>query len=731
MKYNQKSEANKDSGEAKADKPKMTNDDLIKIIKAHRKDSFGANNSELTRDRADAMDRYHGRPFGDEKTGRSKVVMRDVSETVDWAMPAIMRVLLHSGRLAEFSPVGPEDEELAEQETDYVNHVIMKDNAGFLLIHDAVKDGLLLKNMYADYDWVETDKVRERTYNFENENEMAYTFMKLKEDSEKIEVIEAEQSENNPQGYSVRFKINKKLKRVKANAIPPEELRVSKRCRASVKEAPFVEREEMMSRSDMLEMGMPKKFVADLSPWSNRRDKDNNSESNARDSVSDESDLTSTHDLDKSQDDIKFSKIYMKCDFDGDGIAELRCIKLANDKIPTGGDDDDWNYMVDEIPMASGSAKRVPHRHIGESIYDELKELTRIKTILTRQLLDNIYRTNNNEYVINENANWEDFQKSAPGVAKRIKGKTPVGDAAQMMRTESIVDKLLPAIDYFKTVGDNRTGINDTTTNVDPDVLKQSTKGAFMETLSRASQKIEMMTRMIAETFCKELVLGVHTTIIKNQDFKRVVKMRGQYVDINPSEWEERTDLDVTVGLGSGTGEEKLVKLQVLYGIQADLQEQGLIGPDQSEAMFTDIAKALGAENPEKYIIDPKSPEFQENKQYLMGLAAQQQGQGNPLAEAEQIKAQAKLQSDQMSNQHKAEMKQLEEQNKLALEQFKENNKLEYEKLKGDIQLQVERMKLDSQEAQKAAELEISAMVKGYEVDVGAKGVGAGLQDGE
>lgn len=716
-----------------APRPPMSDADLVRIILAHRKDSYGPDNSELTRDRVEAMDRYHGRPYGDEKPGRSKISLRDLSETVDWAMPAIMRILLLSGRLAEFSPVGPEDEDLAEQETDYVNHVIMKDNAGFMILHDCVKDMMLLKAGYAEYEWTETDVIRERTYNFDNEQQLLYTYMKLKEEAENIDIVSADGETENEEGQrSIRFKIHKKIKRVLIDAVPPEETRVSKRCRGSIKTSPYVEFEYMKTRSDLIEMGMPKKFVDELEPWPYRGAKENNSESTARDSVSDESDITTTQDLDKAQDDMKVSKVYLKVDFDGDGITELRRITLVNDKVPTGGDNDEqWNEVVDEIQAASGVIKRVPHRHVGESLYDELKDLTRIKTVLTRQLLDNIYRTNNNEHVINEDANWEDFQKTVPGLNKRVRGRARVQDSVMLLPTQSIVDKILPAIDHFKAIGDNRTGINDTTTNVDPDVLKQSTKGAFMESLARASQKIEMITRMIAETFCKDLVLGVHGMIIKNQDFKRMVKMRGQYVPINPQEWEERTDLNITVGLGSGTGEEKLMKLQVLFDTLDRIGEQGLVGPDQLHSIFTDIAEALGADNPEKYIIDPQTPEFQQNKQYLMGLAAQQQGQGNPLAEAEKIKADAKLKSDQMANEYKAQIKQLEEQNKLAIEQFKENNKMEYEKLKGDIQIKIEQMRLESQETQKAAELEVKAMVEGYKADLGKQGVGAGLQDGQ
>ena len=124
---------------------KMDDAELVSIIQSHRRNALGYEDGELSNDRARAMDHYHGRPYGNEVDGRSKVVSRDVAEAVDGAMPAIMKVFVQSGAIAQFDPVSEEDEEQAQQESDYVNQVIMKDNAGFMLLHDVVKDILLLK----------------------------------------------------------------------------------------------------------------------------------------------------------------------------------------------------------------------------------------------------------------------------------------------------------------------------------------------------------------------------------------------------------------------------------------------------------------------------------------------------------------------------------------------------------------------------------------------------------
>jgi len=104
---------------------KMSPEDLAAIVSAMRRDALGVEDGQLSQERAKAMDHYHGRPYGNEVEGRSAVVSKDLAEAVDWALPSIMRVFTQSGSIAEFDPIGPEDEQLSQQESDYTNQVII------------------------------------------------------------------------------------------------------------------------------------------------------------------------------------------------------------------------------------------------------------------------------------------------------------------------------------------------------------------------------------------------------------------------------------------------------------------------------------------------------------------------------------------------------------------------------------------------------------------------------
>lgn len=694
----------------------MRDKELVSIIRAHRRDSLGTEDSALSNERAKAFDHYHGRPYGNEVEGRSQVVSKDLSEAIDWAMPAIIRIFTQSGNVAEFTPVGPEDEEQAQQESDVINQVVMEDNNGFLVLHDFFKDALLLKNGYVKHWWDVTEKISEDEYTGLTIDEIASLIAQTEAQGGSVEIVGQEMREVSiitPMGeqpmpvFDIKIRTTHKCGRVKIEAVPTEEVRVSKKCRGDVQESQFVEHVTKKTRSDLIEMGMDKSWVNDLPAFNER---DNDQEVLARDSVDDESQDYGLSFIDKSMDEIEFCEAYIRVDWDGDGIAELRKVVTCADRIPPG---DEWNEQISAIPITGCVPKRVPHRHVGESLDDDIADLQEIKTTLLRQLLDNIYLTNNNQWLVNERVNLADFLTSTPGGIKRVRGMEPIAGAVEPVVATPIVQQVLPVVDYFDNLKEARTGINRATTGLDPDILKQSTKGAFMENLNRASQKVEMIARMLAETGVKPLLQQVHALLIKHQDKPRTMKLRGKYVSVNPTEWKERTDLRLKVGLGTGSEEEKRQKMGVLTQLQDRLMPTGMIAPPQMYNLFADMAKSMGFEMPEKYALDPNSPEFQQ----MMQQRQQQGQQANPLVEAEKIKGQFALEREKMQLGFKQQFEAMQ----------LENDRIKHE-MEMKLQLANDAADRRSRELIEAAKLEISVMLKGMiPPDMGAPGIGGGL----
>jgi len=603
-------------------------------------------------------------------------------------MPQLMRVFLSSDDIVRFDPVGPEDEDAADQETDYVNHVIMKENNGFIVLHDWFKDSLLLRNGYVKRWWDETEEETVETYCGLTFDELTLLIQEIESTGDEVEIKEQE-IEINPDGteyYEVKLARKRKKGKVVIEPLPTEEVVLSSRTRNNIQESNFVAHITGKTRTELIEMGMSKDFVEDLPTWH-----DFDEESVARDTTVDEEDYEDN--IDKPSQEIEYKECYIRVDFDGDGKSELRCVKVAGGKIPEG---EDWNMEIDEIPISYLTPNRLPHRHVGLSLYDELKEIAEIKTALIRGTLDNTYQLTNSEWLVNERVNLSDFLQTRPNGVKRIKDKLPIGDAASPVTKPSIVQHVIPVLDYMDQLKENRTGVGRNVMGLDSETLRKTTEGAARMALQQANSKIEMIARLFAETGVKDLALAVHAILIKNQDKPKVIKLRNDWAPINPQEWKTRTDMTVSVGLGTGSQDESRANLMLLADLQERAAQSGIVLPRHVYNLANKAAFALGFKQEGEFFGDPDSPEVQQ--------ANQPQGPPpNPLADVEQIKGQFKMMADQM----KAQMDQQKEEQQRIFEAYK----------------------FEQQHALDIAKAEIEALKNATPVDVGEPGVAAETQD--
>src|SRR6478752_5786627 len=154
--------------------PKAVSDtELLAAISAAEQTALGTVDGNIASDRADAIDRYLGQPYGDEQPGRSQVVSRDVSDVVEGVLANVLKPFVGGDEVVQFNPHGPEDVEAAQQETDYINYIALDRNNGFLVLTSAIKDALLLRNGYVKAAWTKRDDVISETYQGMSDEEAA------------------------------------------------------------------------------------------------------------------------------------------------------------------------------------------------------------------------------------------------------------------------------------------------------------------------------------------------------------------------------------------------------------------------------------------------------------------------------------------------------------------------------------------------------------------------------
>lgn len=577
------------------DKKKMTEDELLSLIGEEDKHSLGVDSGKLSQQRADSMDYYLGRPYGTERPHKSHVVTREVMETVEWAMPYIMKLFFAGDDTVRFEPVGVEDVQAAQQETDYLNYIYERQNPGFLITYQVLKDGLLQKNGFVKRFWDgEETKTREDYENLTQEE-----LMLLQADPD-VEIIEEEEVEYEGEQVLTNVAIQRTCKTGKLviEPVPPEEISVSSDTRLNIQEASYVSHKTRKSISDLRRMGFDE---AKLDEIGADNDFGNSEvERNARFSADD----TNPDYRDRmGANKVLVNEAYIRVDYNGDGIDELRKVVVAGNVVLD-------NEEVDDIPFAAWTPIIMSHKFFGMSLADLVMDLQLIKSTLMRNLLDNQYLTNNGRYAVLDNmVNLDDLATSRPHGFVREK----VSGAVRELATPQLGATAFQMLDYIDHLRDRRTGISERSSGIDARALQPNTAAtSFNQLMTAAEQRMELIARVFAETFVKTLFVDMHKLVLKNDSRQQTFKLRNNFITVNPSEWKNRTDMSVVVGLGTGNKDQQLLYIQQIMQAQqmignAGGEFQGMIAPQNVYNLAEDLVKITDKAAMGRYFTDPQT----------------------------------------------------------------------------------------------------------------------------
>jgi len=484
----------------------MTDSELKSILAAEIADSFAHLGGELSEQRRKALRYYLGEPFGNEQEGRSKVVSTDVADVVEWILPALLRIFTAGDEVVRFEPTGPEDEEVAKQATEYVNWIFARDNAGFLNLYMLFKDALLQKNGIAKVWWEEAEPATRESYSRKSFEEIQLILM----DPEVEPIAHSEYQDQGvvigPNGLPVEtavthhdlvVKRRRKCGAVRIMTVPPEEFLISRRAR-SIEEAPFVAHRLRKTVSELIEMGYDRDLVGRL-PES--EEDDPTGERRERFALEEDHDRNAADGPNRAMREIWLTECYIKCDWDGDGIAERRKITVAG-----GGqeilDNEPWDGP---IPFISLTPIPMPHRFFGLSIADLVMDLQLIKSTILRQILDNLYLSNNGRHIISDQVNLDDLLTARPGGIVRLKnGALPGQGHIVPLDTPLVAAQAFPMLEYIDGVREDRTGVTRYTQGLDADTLNKTATG-INQIMTAAQQRVELIARVFAETGVKDL----------------------------------------------------------------------------------------------------------------------------------------------------------------------------------------------------------------------------------
>lgn len=587
-----------DENEQTEESTEMDDTTLLGIIAA---EEDGVDDTELNEDRDRALDYYYGRAVGrlapSDLPDRSSYVSRDVSDTIDWIMPALMKTFLAGDDIVSFSPRNAEDVPAAEQETDYVNHVVSDQNPVYEIFSAWFDDALIQKNGYVWAFWKTEQDIEEERYS----GLMLDQITLLTQDPE-VQIAEVNET---PVGmdemgmpvmaYDVVLKRTNTNGRICIENIPPELCKVSWRHRnVRLQDAPFVGFDDYITLSDLREAGFDVDDDISDMVTSGSNSEETSFAYRSRFSIGNFNEMQDTNDPAAKVVRVRYR--WMRVDFDGDGIAELRYLMLVGQEILV-------NEKTDIIPMASITPRIVAHNHIGRSVEEVVSDLQELKTQFTRGLIDNTILANNGRYGVDENVvNLDDMMLSRPGGMVRVNGN-PSG-AIVPLQHHMLGQPVMAAMEMIDSIRETRTGVTKYNMGQDAGTLNKTATGISIIN-NAANQRIEWIARTFAETGVKEMFGIVHALTRKHQDKPAVVRLRNEWVTVDPRDWKKRKDMTVSVGLGSINRQQQSGGIMQLGQVQKEAFAAGIVTPENVYNLAVEFAKAQGYKDTDKFFTHP------------------------------------------------------------------------------------------------------------------------------
>jgi len=688
---------------AKKNKEK-SNIELQSLLSNQIQNALGYLGGQLSDSRTKSLEYYLGDKLGTEIDGRSQVVSTDVADTIESLLPNLLRVFTASDKVVHCEPMTAEDVPMAAQATAYLNHVFYKENDGFQLLYNFFKDALIEKNGFLKIYWDDSEKVDYETY----ENLSIVEKEALQDTKDEIEIVEEEVFEDESakeefekvleqyqaQGvdtsqvqvpnfdlYNCKIKRIKKTGRVKIESIPPEEFLIDRSAK-TIEDADFVSHKVLMTRSDLVAMGYPQDEIDELP----KSDLDiYNDEQNVR--LTDVDDYNISSATDTTTEKVLVYESYVKYDYDEDGIAELR-------KIVSAGSDGNHilsNMPCDNVPFVTITPIPMPHRFYGRSIAELVEDVQLMKSTVMRQLLDNMYLTNNNRVAVMDGmVNMDDLLTTRPGGIVRT--KQPPNQVMQPLQAQPISQQAFPLLSYLDSVREGRTGVSKEAQGLSPDTLNAKTATGVNALMQQTQMRSELIARVFAETGVKSLFKKIFELMVKYQDKEKIIMMSNQYIPVRPTEWKDRFNISIVVGLGTGSKEQQTIMLNSILERQLQAfqiqggKEMPMVNLKNMYNTLTKMVENAGLKNVETYFVDPD-----------VGKQMMPPPQPPPLTPIEKIEftridaenkrklADLELQSQEL--QQKTQEMQLDFEAKIKEMALKYNTQLDTAKIKADADL--------------------------------------------
>ena len=540
----------------------------------------------LSAERITASQYYSGAPFGDEDKGRSRLVMTVVRDTIRATLPSLLRIFTAVEDPVSFEPVANEifgnDQvatQLARQATDYCRWALFQANNGWTVLHDCLLEALTRKAGWVRWSWGKREYPRTEVCEGLLLPQLQMLLAEPGIEAHRIVRRPMLQSEiqalqKTPDGamylqqggpaemWSARITRHTQQAWPHVEAVPAECVWIVSDA-ANVQQARGIFHVRDVPASDLIEMGLPADQVLRNTETLVRADQ--RQEAIARNQAAGYN-LRGGPPGDKSMRLVRYAEGWIRLDADNDHRAELLHVHLLGDSTNLV----QWE-RCDEIPLACFTPYREPGTVIGSSQADMVMDLQRIESRVMRAVLDSLGQSMFPRTVVTlGQANLADVRQTAIGSIIRVAQQGAVTELVRPFQGK----EALPVLEVLEAVRESRTGITRASAGLTIDELQSTAPIAVAQQTANSQDRLDMVARTLAETGLAPLYVGLLKMLARQQDRPNVVRIRGQWLAIDPRALATMWEVSVNVG-GRGTTMERLQMLAMIAAKQEQIIQTG------------------------------------------------------------------------------------------------------------------------------------------------------------
>lgn len=585
----------------------FTGDKLAELssqLDVYYNQSIGYQDGELgTRTRM-AWDYYYGKLPEPITQGSSKWVDRSVWESVNGTLQELVSVFTSGEDAVKFAPFNSEDANNARAATKMVNKVLLRDNPGYNVLHDAFKECLITRNSFIKRYWAVEKNYTEEEFNDLSQDEFDSYMMNL---GGEVEELDTKDENGRISGYIKYFKI---YEGVRIEYVPFEQILIEPTA-TSLKDCNYISHRVKKTKDELVYMGFDKETVEKLSQ----------STPDFGGGVIESARLNGINPLDIDElisagddgtDKVWLHEHYLKSSL-ASGETEILQIFTVNMQMLE-------INRVSEMPFETMTPYPTPGTIWGESVFDITKDVQDLNTVIVRGMIDNVMNANFRRYMaVKNNYDRASLLNNRPGGVVEVSAQ----GAVTPMDYHQLPNGITALLEYSESKKEMRTGVSKVTAGLDSSIFRNDNSTATVNmVMSAAQNRLRMVARNIAQRGMMNLMLGIYELIRQNGTQPIIIETANGEITIDPKTLPPRNEMIVSVAVGNSERSERAAALQNLLVILSNNPAmQQFMQPNNAFFLATQLCESMGIYDVENYITPlNKIPQRQPDPSQQMNL---------------------------------------------------------------------------------------------------------------